>query len=133
MNKTYNKNDLINIQLEEQTNGESSNKRNENADDKDELDSHILEGSKAHRMMLKMGWSGKGLGNNEQGTVAPIAVEVREKWQGLGSSQTKSTKKKKEIDEHIVKILEDFINSSKTTTLSFDSGYSKEERERIHA
>lgn len=75
--------------------------------------------------MLKMGWGGKGLGVQEQGeekTVADKMVKNISK-EGLGTKNVIS-----EVDE----ILQDYISSSKITTLAFDSTFSKEERAQIH-
>lgn len=84
-----------------------------------------LTGSKAYSMMLKMGWGGKGLGVEEQGeekTVAEKLVQNVTK-EGLGS---------KNVIGEVDKILQDYISSSKITTLMFDSSFSKEERAQIH-
>lgn len=35
-----------------------------------------MAGSKAHQMMLKMGWGGKGLGANEQGEEKTVAEKM---------------------------------------------------------
>lgn len=86
---------------------------------------NTLEGSKAHLMMLKMGWGGKGLGINEQGaekTVAETMVQNITKA-GLGG---------KNIMSEINNILKEFAQSPKVTTLAFDSGFTKDERAHIH-
>lgn len=77
-------------------------------------------------MMLKMGWGGKGLGVQEQGeekTVADKMVKNITK-EGLGTKNVIS-----EVDQ----ILQDYIASSKVTTLAFDSSFTKEERAQIHS
>lgn len=83
-----------------------------------------LEGSRAHQMMLKMGWGGKGLGINEQGaerTVAETIVENVSK-EGLGGKSMSD----------VNHILREFARSSKVTTLAFNSSFTKEERAHIH-
>lgn len=84
-----------------------------------------FEGSKAYNMMLKMGWGGKGLGVQEQGeekTVADKMVKNITK-EGLGT---------KNVIHEVDQILQNYISSSKVTTLAFDSSFSKEERAQIH-
>ncbi|XP_023016513.2 NF-kappa-B-repressing factor [Leptinotarsa decemlineata] len=85
-----------------------------------------LEGSKAHQMMLKMGWGGKGLGTQEQGEQKTVADKIVENItrEGLGSQN---------VMQEVQKILYDYARSNKTTTLGFDSGFTKEERAQIHA
>ncbi|CAG9856252.1 unnamed protein product [Phyllotreta striolata] len=83
--------------------------------------------SKAMQMMLKMGWGGKGLGTLEQGERQSVADKIVENIsrEGLGGSgQT--------VMQEVEKILVDYAKSSKTTTLGFDSGFTKEERAQIH-
>lgn len=84
-----------------------------------------FEGSKAYNMMLKMGWSGKGLGAQEQGeekTVADKMVKNITK-EGLGN---------KNVIAEVDHILIDYISSLKNTTLVFDSSFTKDERAQIH-
>lgn len=84
-----------------------------------------FEGTKAYNMMLKMGWGGKGLGIQEQGeekTVADKMVKNITK-EGLGSTN---------VVREVNQILQDYISSSKITTLAFDSSFSKDERAQIH-
>lgn len=84
-----------------------------------------MEGSKAHMMMLKMGWGGKGLGVNEQGTEKTVAETMTQSVakEGLGG---------KSIMTKINNILKEFAHSTKVTTLAFDPGFTKEERAEIH-
>jgi hypothetical protein len=41
--------------------------------------------------MRKMGWSGQGLGREEQGSVNPISVTLRPERAGLGSAESAQT------------------------------------------
>ncbi|XP_018578575.1 uncharacterized protein LOC108916765 [Anoplophora glabripennis] len=84
-----------------------------------------MEGSKAHKMMLKMGWGGKGLGINEQGTEKTVAETMTQSVtkEGLGG---------KSIMTKINNILREFALSTKVTTLAFDPGFTKQERADIH-
>ncbi|CAH1169910.1 unnamed protein product [Phaedon cochleariae] len=82
-------------------------------------------GSKAHQMMLKMGWGGKGLGTQEQGEEKSVAEKIVENItrEGLGN---------KNVFQEVDKILADYARSVKTTTIAFDSSFTKEERAQIH-
>ncbi|KAL3278252.1 hypothetical protein HHI36_013589 [Cryptolaemus montrouzieri] len=80
-------------------------------------------GSMAHNMMLKMGWSGGGLGSKEQGRVDNVQVYENIERRGFGN---------KNILKEVTKILRDFSNSNKFTILAFDSSFTKTEREAIH-
>ncbi|KAJ8934875.1 hypothetical protein NQ314_013151, partial [Rhamnusium bicolor] len=92
---------------------------------KDILPPNAMEGSKAHLMMLKMGWGGKGLGSKEQGEEKTVAETLTQNVtkEGLGS---------KNVMGEIHDILEQFAGSVKVTTLAFDSGFTKDERAHIH-
>nr|CAI5836702.1 unnamed protein product [Callosobruchus analis] len=88
--------------------------------------SSLGENSKAYQMMLKMGWGGKGLGSQEQGeekTVAELITKNITK-EGLGS---------KNVMEEIDRIMKEFAQSTKLSTLAFDSSFTKDERARMHA
>ncbi|KAF7286978.1 hypothetical protein GWI33_002822 [Rhynchophorus ferrugineus] len=82
-------------------------------------------GSKAHKMMLKMGWSGKGLGVNEQGAQETLADTIDQNItrQGLGNS---------DVFKKVNKILEEYAGSTKITMLRFDPDFTSEERAHIH-
>ncbi|XP_072394696.1 NF-kappa-B-repressing factor-like [Diabrotica undecimpunctata] len=84
--------------------------------------------SVAMKMMLKMGWGGKGLGTKEQGEQKSVADKIVENIsrEGLGGGG-------KSVMQEIDKILADYAKSTKTITLAFDSGFTKEERARIHS
>ncbi|XP_066260400.1 NF-kappa-B-repressing factor-like [Euwallacea similis] len=86
---------------------------------------HNLEGSKAHQMMLKMGWGGKGLGVNEQGEERTVAetIDQNVSRQGLGVDN---------VFKKIHSILEDYTKSDKISLLKFDPNFTSEERAHIH-
>lgn len=80
--------------------------------------------SKAHQMMMKMGWSGsKGLGKEEQGNVDAVVLCENISRLGLGN---------RNVIPKITKLLDDFSRSSKLTTLAFESDFTKDERSVIH-
>lgn len=84
-----------------------------------------FEGSKAHQMMLKMGWGGKGLGVNEQGAEKTVAetLDQNVSRQGLGTD---------DVFKKIHKLLEDYSKSDKMSLLRFDPDFTSEERAHIH-
>lgn len=47
----------------------------------------IHEENVGHKMLTKLGWSGKGLGVKEQGVVEPIGVVIKNNKLGVGISR----------------------------------------------
>lgn len=84
-----------------------------------------FQGSKAHQMMLKMGWGGKGLGVNEQGAEKTVAetLDQNVSRQGLGTD---------DVFKKIHKLLEDYSKANKISLLRFDPDFTSEERAHIH-
>lgn len=76
-------------------------------------------------MMLKMGWGGRGLGVEEQGEEKSVADKMVKSIskEGLGTKNVRS---------EVEYILQEYLNSSKFTTLAFDSSFNKDERAQIH-
>lgn len=74
-------------------------------------------------MLAKMGWTGGGLGANEQGIVKNIEVQETVNRRCLGSGN---------FMENISKILSDFAKTNSLKSLVFSTEYSKSEREQIH-
>lgn len=83
------------------------------------------EGSKAHQMMLKMGWGGKGLGINEQGGEKTVAetIDQNVSREGLGSDN---------VFKKIHTLLEEYSKSGKMSLLRFEPDFTSEERAHIH-
>ncbi|XP_044257396.1 NF-kappa-B-repressing factor-like [Tribolium madens] len=79
--------------------------------------------STAYKIMAKMGWSGGGLGAQEQGNCDAITIYENVNRQGLGTSN---------LTKQITEKLESFAKSSSSLTLVFDSDFTKEERVFIH-
>lgn len=83
------------------------------------------EGSKAHQMMLKMGWGGKGLGINEQGGEKTVAetIDQNVSREGLGADN---------VFRKIHTLLEEYSKSDKMSLLRFEPDFTTEERAHIH-
>lgn len=83
------------------------------------------EGSKAHQMMLKMGWGGKGLGINEQGGEKTVAetIDQNVSREGLGTDN---------VFKKIHTLLEEYSKSDKMSLLRFEPDFTSEERAHIH-
>ncbi|XP_066155937.1 uncharacterized protein [Euwallacea fornicatus] len=98
---------------------------NDQGEKKDNKSQYNLEGSKAHQMMVKMGWGGKGLGINEQGEEKTVAETIDQNIsrQGLGVDN---------VFKKIHSILEDYTKSNKMSLLKFDPNFTSEERAHIH-
>ncbi|RZC38444.1 NF-kappa-B-repressing factor-like [Asbolus verrucosus] len=79
--------------------------------------------SVAHKIMMKMGWTGGGLGAQEQGSLDTVVLCENINRLGFGNDN---------IMAEISKKLEDFSKSSKLLTLVFDADFTKEERILIH-
>ncbi|EFA11082.1 NF-kappa-B-repressing factor [Tribolium castaneum] len=79
--------------------------------------------STAYKIMAKMGWSGGGLGAQEQGNPDSITVYENVNRQGLGTTN---------LTKQITEKLGNFAKSSSLLTLVFDSDFTKEERVFIH-
>jgi hypothetical protein len=63
------------------------------------------------KLMLKMGYEGKGLGKNAQGIIEPIMVEERPKYLGLGYERINETNSKvEETNEKVSSTI--FVSSS---------------------
>ncbi|XP_030753499.1 NF-kappa-B-repressing factor-like [Sitophilus oryzae] len=98
---------------------------NESTTSKPTPQSSFTDDNKAYQMMLKMGWSGKGLGVKEQGVQETLAETIEQNItkEGLGSS---------DVFKKVNKILEDYASSSKISMLRFDPDFTSEERAHIH-
>lgn len=75
-------------------------------------------------MMAKMGWTGGGLGAQEQGIVKTIELQEQINKRGLGSDN---------ILAKVSTILADYAKSCSIKSLVFSKEYTKDERKQIHA
>lgn len=74
-------------------------------------------------MMMKMGWTGGGLGAQEQGIVDTIELQEQVNKLGLGASK---------VMGNISKIFADFAKSNSIDPLLFSKDFTKEERKQLH-
>ncbi|XP_068917161.1 NF-kappa-B-repressing factor [Tenebrio molitor] len=77
----------------------------------------------ALKIMTKMGWTGGGLGAQEQGNLDSVMLYENVNRHGLGN---------RNLMTEITKKLDEFCRSSNLLTLVFDSDFTKEERVLIH-
>lgn len=73
--------------------------------------------------MAKMGWTGGGLGAQEQGTVKTVELQEQVDRRGLGGGN---------VLGKISNILADFAKTCTIKSLVFSKEYSREERAHIH-
>lgn len=74
-------------------------------------------------MMAKMGWTGGGLGAQEQGIVNIIQLQDQINRLGLGADN---------IVGKVSKILADFAKTCSIKSLIFSKEYTKDQRKQIH-
>lgn len=75
------------------------------------------------KMLQKMGWTGGGLGAQEQGRTELVETYEQVNRQGLGSEN---------IVSKVNDILHDFGAGQSLTSLAFSTEFSNEERAQIH-
>jgi hypothetical protein len=83
----------------------------------------VSSNSIALKIMTKMGWTGGGLGAQEQGNLDSVMLYENVNRHGLGN---------RNLMTEITKKLDEFCRSSNLLTLVFDSDFTKEERVLIH-
>ncbi|XP_046388796.1 NF-kappa-B-repressing factor [Ischnura elegans] len=86
-----------------------------------------------NKLLRLMGWSGGGLGANQQGIEEPVSAQEHVKRAGLGLDSQES-KPGKEFKAKAWKILRDFAQEPGgcNKDLVFSSDFSREERAEIH-
>lgn len=80
-----------------------------------------------YKMMVKMGWTGGGLGRHDQkGSEDPVGFLVKNNRRGLGntSGDVNST--------YFRTMLDQYIKSDEIRDLYFESGFTKDERAALH-
>ncbi|KAK6196199.1 hypothetical protein SNE40_001469 [Patella caerulea] len=82
------------------------------------------------KLMRKMGWTGKGIGKNEQGREDPVLVKQVIHRSGLGALNSNSSMKK--FESVMYKIVKDYYFSYVDTDMAFASDFSNDERKVIH-
>ncbi|XP_021365510.1 uncharacterized protein LOC110458222 [Mizuhopecten yessoensis] len=93
----------------------------------------IPEDNKGRQLLMKMGWTGGGVGSEgNKGREFPVAEELETNKvigrAGLGSS----TSSEKEFRAKVVETLESYAKSGKQEDLMFTAEFTKEERAYIH-
>jgi len=79
------------------------------------------------KLMKMMGWSGGGLGSNEQGRVNPVEQQSKVGRAGLGLDLTE-----KNFNDHVHRFLTDYLRSDSNRDLVFCAVYTPKERNQIH-
>lgn len=75
------------------------------------------------KMMAKMGWSGKGLGSQEQGRTDIVKPHFHINRQGFGTQN---------ITEEVREVLEKYSASQDYNSIAFSPDFTKDERAAIH-
>ncbi|XP_054273568.1 NF-kappa-B-repressing factor-like isoform X3 [Macrosteles quadrilineatus] len=78
------------------------------------------------KMMLRMGWTGSGLGKNQQGIKTPIQATNTMRRAGFGHMNNTEFRKKFKV------VLMDYMESDTGNDLVFAPDFSKEERKILH-
>ncbi|XP_050389751.1 uncharacterized protein LOC126808819 [Patella vulgata] len=105
----------------------------ENKDDIIEESEHgkkLTDSNIGSKLMRKMGWTGKGIGKNEQGREDPVLVKQVIHRSGLGALDSNSSMKK--FESVMYKIVKDYYFSYEDTDMAFASDFSNDERKVIH-
>lgn len=121
------------ISVKSQLIGENINKdKMKNTNEKQESSLALSSENKGAKMMRLMGWTGQGLGKNQDGIEKPIEATRNISRMGLRLDQNNDIKTIRKV---INKVLEDYINDNngEIYNLVFSNEYSNEERAVIHS
>ncbi|ESO98857.1 hypothetical protein LOTGIDRAFT_113738 [Lottia gigantea] len=104
-------------------------------EDKEKVSNEIEHGKKlgdsniGSKLMKKMGWSGGGIGKNQQGRAEPVLINKVVERSGLGADGKSSQKELKNV---VFKIVNDYYHSNDDTDIAFAPDFSSFERKVIH-
>ena len=110
--------------------GEVAVKRDEVLGNEAAVNVELPESNVGSKLMKLMGWSGGGIGKNEQGIKEPISVSTVINRQGLGRAAAQGIQKS--FIPQIKSTLQEYARSDSETDLVFNSEFTKEERAAIH-
>ncbi|XP_014291911.1 NF-kappa-B-repressing factor isoform X2 [Halyomorpha halys] len=100
---------------------------NDTAPQRAHIDTPIAESNIGNKLMKLMGWTGGGLGRDEQGIAEPVKIQEREvRRGGLGITNFHDFRKK------VTRIIEDYAHSDNKQDLVFTPDFTKDERRTIH-
>uniref|UniRef100_A0A1A9WIF2 NF-kappa-B-repressing factor n=1 Tax=Glossina brevipalpis TaxID=37001 RepID=A0A1A9WIF2_9MUSC len=93
----------------------------------DSSDDNKLDASnKGYKIMKLMGWSGGGLGRQQQGREDPVSYLLKNNRTGLGNSVDNLDRK------YFGQVLRNYKNSEDIRELQFEPTFTKEERASLH-
>lgn len=100
---------------------------NDTAPQRAHIDTPIAESNIGNKLMKLMGWTGGGLGRDEQGIAEPVKIQEREvRRGGLGITNFHDFRRK------VTRIIEDYAHSDNKQDLVFTPDFTKDERRTIH-
>ena len=97
------------------------------------LGDSLSQSNMGHKLLMKMGWSGAGLGKEQQGRVEPVAAVANVRRAGLTDEiSRKSVNGLRLTKETAQKLLEDYAYSGSDEPIVFSAEFNNAERALIH-